>query len=111
MLAQRHAVGDAALLDHRRGNIVKLLVRGGIKVRWAQDIGDTLIGIIVEQDSAQHGSFCRQVVRGDNVRFGGVIVERHWLTILQMHAECAPQLTADRIESQKKPQLWIAAAF
>ena len=63
MLAKRDPIGDATARDEPVQHFEDCAVGGGVKVTRFQDVGDALLGIVVEQDRAQNGHFGLQVMR------------------------------------------------
>ena len=77
VFAQGDAVGDAAVGDLAVQHFEDGLVGGRVKIAWFQDVGDALVGVVVEQDRAQHGHFGLQVVRQHGGGRGVLVVLRH----------------------------------
>ena len=63
MLAQGDAIGDPAALDHDRTDLEDFLMGDGVEIGRAKDIRNTLEGIVVIENGAEHTCFGREVMR------------------------------------------------
>lgn len=82
MLAQRHAVRNAAASDKAIQHVEDRSIGRRIEIARLQNVAHALVCVVVEQDRAQHGHFGLQVVRGRQLlrRF---VVFRHGLSLGQ----------------------------